>query len=211
MLLKCHNSVMDIVSALGLSSASGLNAYIPMLILGSLDRWTNIVTLPPGWQWLSNGWMLLVVAALLIVEIVADKIPALDSVNDIIQTVIRPASGGIVFSSGLSHESTLVTGSESSFAWTPFIVGVVIALVVHLVKSLSRPVANVATAGVAAPVISTGEDATSLLLSLVAVFVPILVIVVLIAMFGAVGYIFYRARTLRLTRISRSATTGSSS
>lgn len=195
---------MDIVSALGLSSASGLNAYIPMLILGLLDRWTTVINLPPGWQWLSNGWMLLVVAALLLIEVVADKIPALDSFNDIIQTVIRPASGGIVFSSGLSNESTLVTGSESGFAWTPFILGVVTALVVHLIKSLSRPVANVTTAGVAAPVISAGEDGMSLLLSLVAVFVPVLVVIVLVAMFGAVGYIFYRARTLRLTRISHS-------
>ncbi|MDO5719810.1 MAG: DUF4126 domain-containing protein [Actinomycetaceae bacterium] len=192
---------MDIVSALGLSSASGLNAYIPMLILGLLDRFTTIVSLPAGWEWLSNSWMLAIVTVLLIIEIVADKVPALDSFNDIIQTVVRPASGGIVFSSGLSGEPSLVSGTDSEFAWQPFLVGVVIALVIHLLKSLSRPVANVATAGVAAPVISAGEDATSLALSLVAVFIPVLVILILIGMFATIGYVFYRARTLQLTRV----------
>lgn len=46
---------MDIVSALGLGSAAGLNAYIPMLIVGLLDRYTSVVNLPAGWTWLSEG------------------------------------------------------------------------------------------------------------------------------------------------------------
>lgn len=192
---------MDIVSALGLSSASGLNAYIPMLILGLLDRYTSVIDLPAGWEWLSNPWMLGIVTVLLAVEVVADKVPALDSFNDIIQTVIRPASGGIVFSSGLSPNSTMISGSETSFAWTPFIIGVGIALVVHLMKSLSRPVANVTTAGFAAPVLSAGEDLTSIGLSLVAIFIPALVVIILFAFVGFIGYIFYRARTMRLARV----------
>lgn len=192
---------MDIVSALGLSSASGLNAYIPMIILGLLDRYTSVIDLPAGWQWLSNPWMLGLITVLLAIEVVADKVPALDSFNDIIQTVIRPASGGIVFSSGLSSDSTIVSGSEPSFAWTPFIIGVVIALAVHLMKSLSRPVANVTTAGFAAPVLSAGEDLTAIALSLVAVFIPALVVIILLTFVGFIGYVFYRARTMRLARI----------
>lgn len=192
---------MDIVSALGLSSASGLNAYVPMLILGLLDRYTSVIDLPTGWEWLSNPWMLGIVTVLLAVEVVADKIPALDSFNDMIQTVIRPASGGIVFSSGLTQDPTMITGSETSFAWTPFIIGVVIALAVHLMKALARPVANVTTAGFAAPVLSAGEDVTSLGLSLVAVFIPALVVIILLAFVGFIGYVFYRARTMRLARI----------
>ncbi|MDO5729101.1 MAG: DUF4126 domain-containing protein [Actinomycetaceae bacterium] len=192
---------MDIVSALGLSSASGLNAYVPMLILGLLDRYTSYIDLPAAWQWLSNPWMLGIVTILLAVEIVADKIPALDSLNDIIQTVIRPTSGGIVFSSGMSSDSPMISGSEASFAWTPFIIGIVVALAIHVLKSLSRPVANVTTAGFAAPVLSAGEDVTSIGLSLVAVFIPALVIVILVAFVGFIGYVFYRARTMRLARV----------
>ncbi|TPX01190.1 DUF4126 domain-containing protein, partial [Schumannella luteola] len=59
------------------------------------------IQLPGGWTWLENEWVLLILAVLLVVEIVADKVPAVDSVNDWIQTVVRPASGGIVFAGGI--------------------------------------------------------------------------------------------------------------
>lgn len=188
---------MDIVSALGLGSAAGLNAYIPMLVVGLLDRYTNLVTLPAGWTWLSDGWMLGIVAVLLVVEFVADKIPAVDTVNDAIQTIIRPASGGIVFASGFGTEQTL-TDSSSAFSdgrWLLFIVGAVVALVVHLTKATARPVANVATAGIAAPVLSVGEDATSLALSLAAILAPVIALVLLaFTVFGLAWLVTRRRR-----------------
>ena len=95
---------MELMTGFGLASAAGLNAYIPLLSMGLLDRYTNLVNLPSGWSWLSNGWVIGIVAVLLIVEIVADKIPALDSINDTVQTFIRPTSGGIVFGSGFCEE-----------------------------------------------------------------------------------------------------------
>jgi hypothetical protein len=80
---------MELLTGLGLASAAGLNAYIPLLAMGLLARFTELVNLPPGWAWLENGWVMVIVAVLLIIEVVADKIPALDSVNDAIQTVDR--------------------------------------------------------------------------------------------------------------------------
>ena len=63
-------------------------------MLGLLSRFTDLVTLPQGWAWLENGWVMTIVGVLLAVEIVADKIPALDSINDAIQTfgARRPAA-----------------------------------------------------------------------------------------------------------------------
>ena len=69
---------MELLTGFGLATAAGLNAYIPLLALGLLSRFTDLVTLPHGWAWLENGWVMTIVAALLAVEIVADKIPALD-------------------------------------------------------------------------------------------------------------------------------------
>lgn len=93
---------MELFTALGLSSASGLNAYIPMLVFGLLARFTSVITLPQAWQWLSDPILLGIVAVLLVIEIVADKVPAVDTINDAIQTVIRPTSGGLMFASGLN-------------------------------------------------------------------------------------------------------------
>jgi hypothetical protein len=181
---------MELMTGFGLASAAGLNAYIPLLSMGLLGRFTNLIHLPPGWSWLENGWVIGVVAILLIVEIVADKVPALDSVNDTVQTFVRPTSGGIVFGSGTAAQTAAVT-DPAEFArtgqWVPVAIGVVTALVVHLTKTAVRPAANVATAGVAAPVLSTIEDFTSVGLTFVAILIPALVLVVLIAMvWGAV-------------------------
>lgn len=188
---------MEFMVGSSLAAAAGLNAWIPLLVLGLLTRFTDLVTLPGGWTWLSGDIALWVIGALLVVEIVADKIPALDTVNDIIHTAIRPAAGGIVFGAGAGAES-LRLDDPSSFAeldWWPVITGIAIALGVHGVKAIARPAANVATAGLAAPVISTAEDATSVIVSVLALLVPILAVVVALA--AVVGLIWLVTRRRR--------------
>jgi hypothetical protein len=72
------------------------------------------------------------------------------------------------------------------------VVGVVVALIVHLTKSAVRPAANVATAGMAAPVLSTVEDATSVGLVFAAILIPVLVLVAVLALAWAVVSVFRR-------------------
>jgi hypothetical protein len=169
-----------------------------MLLMGLLARFTSLVNLPHGWTWLENGWVMAIVAVLLGVEIVADKVPALDSINDAVQTFVRPASGGIVFGSGTAAQTAAVS-DPAEFArsgqWVPVVIGVVTALVVHLTKTAVRPAANVATAGVAAPVLSTIEDFTSVSLVFIAILVPALVLVVVAALaWGAIWLLRRRRR-----------------
>lgn len=194
------------MTGFGLATAAGLNAYIPMLLLGLLGRFTGLIHLPPAWSWLENGWLLTIVGVLLAIEIVADKIPALDSVNDAIQTFVRPTSGGIVFGSGTAAQTAAVT-DPGDFArtgqWVPVAIGVVTALVVHLTKTAVRPAANVATAGVAAPVLSTIEDFTSAGLTFVAILLPALVLIVLAGLIWAAVRLSGRRRRRR-----RAARTG---
>jgi hypothetical protein len=194
---------VELMTGFGLATAAGLNAYIPMLLMGLLARFTSLISLPHGWTWLENGWVMAIVVVLLAVEIVADKVPALDSVNDAVQTFVRPASGGIVFGSGTAAQTAAVS-DPAEFArtgqWVPVAIGVVTALVVHLTKTAVRPAANVATAGVAAPVLSTIEDFTSVSLSLIAIVIPALVLVVMVALaWGAFWLLRRRRRKKRAT------------
>lgn len=188
---------MELMTGFGLATAAGLNAYIPMLLMGLLSKFTSLITLPSGWTWLENGWVMAVVAVLLAVEIVADKIPALDTVNDTVQTFVRPTAGGIVFGSGTAAQTAAVT-DPAEFArtgqWVPVAIGVVTALVVHLTKTAVRPAANVATAGVAAPVLSTIEDFASVSLVFIAILVPALVAIALIALAVAAVCLLRRRR-----------------
>ncbi|HYO03975.1 MAG TPA: DUF4126 domain-containing protein [Mycobacterium sp.] len=188
---------MELLTGVGLASAAGLNAYIPLLAMGLLGRFTDLVSLPSSWAWLENGWVLAIVAALLAVEVVADKIPALDSINDVIQTVVRPTSGGIVFGAGTASQTAAVADPGafvSSGQWVPIAIGVVVALVMHLTKTAVRPVANVATAGVAAPVLSTFEDITSIGLVFAAILLPVLVLVALVLIAWAAFTLWRRRR-----------------
>lgn len=181
-----------------LAAAAGLNAWIPLLVLGLLARFTEFVTLPAGWTWVSSDLALWIIGGLLVIEVVADKIPALDSVNDIVQTAIRPAAGGIVFGAGANAEALKLDDPSAltETNWVPVVTGIVIALVVHGIKAAARPVANVATAGVAAPVVSTVEDVASVTMSVLALLVPVLAIVfTILVIIGLV--LFLRSRILR--------------
>jgi hypothetical protein len=179
---------VELLTGFGLATAAGLNAYIPLLALGLLSRYTDLVAPPHGWAWLENGWVMAIVAVLLVIEIVADKVPALDSVNDMVQTFVRPTAGGIVFGSGTAAQTAAIT-DPGAFAqtgqWIPVAIGVVVALVVSLTKSAVRPAANVATAGVAAPVLSSIEDAASVTLVFVAILIPVAIVAALAAVVWA--------------------------
>ena len=196
---------MELMTGFGLATAAGLNAYIPLLSMGLLGRFTNLIHLPAGWSWLENRWVIAIVAVLLLVEIVADKIPAVDSINDTVQTLVRPTAGGIVFGSGTAAQTAAVT-DPVEFArtgqWVPVAIGVVTALAVHLTKTSIRPAANVVTAGVAAPVLSTLEDFTSAGLTFVAILIPALVILILIALIGAAVWLLRRRRRRKPTPLT---------
>jgi hypothetical protein len=177
--------VLEALTGMGLSASAGLNAYIPLLAVGLLGRYTGLITLPSSWHWLSNGWVIGILVVLLMIEVVADKIPVMDHFNDVVHTLIRPTAGGIAFGAASDAKTTTVQDPGTFFAshqWVPIAAGAVIALCVHGVKATARPVINVSTLGAGAPVVSTIEDIFSTVASLVAIVFPV-AIVLFIALF----------------------------
>lgn len=197
--------MLEILTGAGLATAAGLNAYIPLLAMGLLSRFTELVNLPVGWSWLSNEWVMVALGVLLVIEVVADKIPAVDSINDWLQTIVRPAAGGILFGSGSSSETVAVTDPASFFAsnqWVPIVIGILLSLTVHIGKSVARPAANAVTLGLAAPALSAIEDVASVVLTALAVLFPLLVIV---GIGGVVVGLVALIRRMRRRRRARGA------
>jgi amino acid transporter len=187
--------VLEALTGTGLAASAGLNAYIPLMIMGLLSRFTDAINLPHGWEWLSNGWVLAILTVLLAIEVVADKVPIVDHVNDVVQTVVRPTAGGIVFGAGSSSQTATVTDPGTFFGshqWVPIAAGVIIAFTVHGVKAASRPVINATTAGFGAPVASTAEDIGSIVMSLLAILLPILVLLGLVLMVSSTIWVIRR-------------------
>ena len=191
--------MLELLTGAGLATSAGLNAALPLLALGSLDRWTGLVTLPVGWEWLSNGWVLLILVLLLVVDVVADKVPGIDHVNDVLQTVVRPTAGGIAFGAGVGSETVAVTDPGAfveSGAWIPVAIGVLLALTVHVGKATARPVVNATTLGVGGPIVSVAEDVSALAMVVAAILVPVLVLAGLIFLVWG----FWRLRRRRRAR-----------
>jgi hypothetical protein len=158
-----------IFTAFGLSASAGLNAYIPLLVVGLLARYTNLITLNQPWDTLANPWIILMLCALVIIEMLADKVPAVNHINDLIQTFIRPAAGAIAFAAS----ANVVTDVNPALALAA---GLLVAGTVHLTKSgVVRPAVTATTGGAGNVPVSIAEDVTSTVLSIVAVVLPILI------------------------------------
>ncbi len=180
---------LTLATAFGLSTAAGLNAYIPLFLVALLSRTTSLVTLSEPYTALSSWWVIGTLGVLMLIEILVDKIPALDTINDIVQTFIRPAAGAILFAA-----STNVIGLHPALAG---VCGVIVAGGVHVAKTVERPVVTATTAGLGDPVVSTVEDAVSFVTSVMAIVAPYLIIALVVT---AVSLVIWWAERRRRRR-----------
>jgi len=166
------DGLMSVFTAFGLATAAGLNAYLPLLVVALLARFTDLITLTPPWDTLESWWVIGVLAVLLVIELLVDKVPAVDTVNDTIQTFIRPAAGAILFaaSAGIISDANPVLA---------MVCGLLISGGVHAAKATARPIVTGTTAGTLNPVVSVIEDIVSLVLTILAIVVPILALLLL--------------------------------
>ncbi|MEI2778766.1 MAG: DUF4126 domain-containing protein [Tetrasphaera sp.] len=191
------------LTGMGLSAAAGLNAYIPFLIVALLARFTDVLTLPASFAWIESWWAIAGGTVLLLTEVVLDKIPAVDTINDAVQTFIRPSMGGLVFAATSAAEQLDNSAWMKENAWVGVILGIIVSGLVHTGKAAARPAINAGTLGAGAPVASTVEDGTSIALSLIAIFLPLLVIVALVLLAIALFLLWRRVRAWKKRRQRR--------
>jgi len=182
---------MDVITGIALAAPAGLNAYIPLLAVALAERFGWVALVEP-FDLLGEWWVIALVAVLLVVEIVADKVPAVDTVNDGIQTIVRPAVGGLL--------AVAASGSGSVEPAVLVIAGVVLAGSVHAAKASARPALNAVSGGTAAPVASVTEDIGAAGLTVLAFLMPVLVILATLALIATVVWFVLRLRRGRTAR-----------
>ena len=188
------------LTGMGLSAAAGLNAYVPFLVVAFIARFTDLITLPGGYTWIESNWAIGIGIVLLLAEVVLDKIPAVDTVNDAIQTFIRPMMGGLIFAATTAASQLDNSTWMAENPWAPVALGIVVSGIVHTGKMAARPVVNVGTAGLGGPVVSTIEDGASIGLSLIAILAPVLVVVALALLAWLLIWMALRVRRWRASR-----------
>ena len=186
------NVISTLFSVLGLSTAAGLNAYVPLLVIGTLGRYApQIVDLNGPFEILSNPWMLIVIGLLAILDFVGDKIPAIDSAVHAVGLFLNPIAGAIV---------ALAANSQAGSV-SPILVGIcglIVAGGVHSARAAVRPLATATTAGIGNPVLSFIEDITAVVLSVLAVLLPILAFLLVLVFAAAVIWLLRVMRQGRL-------------
>ena len=166
--------ILGILSAFGLSASAGLNAYIPLLVIALMARFTNLIKLNSPWDTLTSWWIIGLLIFLSAIEFFADKIPIVNHINDIIQTFIRPTAGAIAFAASAS----VITNISPVLALA---MGLVMAGSVHVAKAAAiRPTVTALTAGFGNIPVSMTEDVVSTLVSILSVIVPALGVCLLI-------------------------------
>lgn len=169
-----------LLSSLGLALPAGLNAWLPFLVLSLADRYTDAVELDAPFDFISSTPGLIVILLLLPIELIADKIPGLDHLSDLAHTFIRPIAGAIL-------AAAIADASGDVDAWIGALIGVTGAGAAHAAKMSTRPVITASTGGIGNPFASMVEDVTATIASLVAIFLPLLLLIVL----PVVGFLLY--------------------
>lgn len=161
--------LLGIFSAFGLSASAGLNAYIPLLVVGTIAHYfPNTLNLAKPFDLLANPWILILLGVLVIIEMVADKVPAVNHINDLIQTVVRPVAGAIAFAAS----ANVITDVNPILALA---CGLLVAGSVHTVKAAAvRPAVTATTGGAGNIPVSIAEDIVATITSILAVVIPII-------------------------------------
>lgn len=177
---------LGIFTAFGLSASAGLNAYIPLLAVALLARFTNLLNLNKPWDTLESWWVIGVLAVLSVIEFFADKFPAVNHVNDAIQSIVRPVAGAIAFAAS----AKVITDVNPVFA---MILGLLVAGSVHAVKSVAvRPMVTATTGGIANIPVSIAEDILSTVVSILSIALPVAALFLLILLIILLVRLFWR-------------------
>jgi uncharacterized membrane protein len=170
--------MLDLFSAFGLAGSAGLNAYIPLLLVAVAARFPfsdPLLNLAEPYNVMGSWWAIGIISVLLLIEMLVDKVPAIDTVNDVIQTFVRPAAGAVLFAAN----ANIVNDIHPALALGA---GLLVAGGVHVVKGVTRPVVTATTAGTGNWLVSLLEDIVAFFTSILAIFLPVLGAILLVVL-----------------------------
>ena len=181
---------MELLQAIGVSAPAGLNAYLTLLMVGLAGRF-GWIDLTGAWgERLTNPYILGALALLTVWEVLVDKVPGADHLNDVVGTVVRPLSGAVLM---LATPNPLTDDSPAAAAVT----GIGLAGALHLLKALLRPLVTVSTFGFGTPVVSAAEDTVAAATVVTALAAPVLIAALLAFVLAAFWWVLTRRRRAR--------------
>ena len=177
------NIFLGVLLGLGLPASTGLNTFLPLLLLSAAARFhVGGIELGEKFSWLTSDAAIVTLIVACAIELIADKIPAVDHFLDSAGTFVRPVAGALASASVLTGVDPVVA------AIVGIIIGAPTSLGLHTLKAGTRVASSATTFGCANPVLSLIEDVLAFCLSVLAIFLPIVVPVAL----AVLVYLLYR-------------------
>jgi hypothetical protein len=196
--------IVQVAAGISLAASAGLRAFLPLFVVGVAQRFgiPNLILgesfrIGPAFEWLASDAALLVLGVAVVAELLADKVPVVDHLLDIVGGLLKPLAGTVVAAAALSSLDS---------PWTALAGGVVVggvpAGMVHAAKAKIRLLSSTTTAGFGNPVISFLEDILSLAGTLTAVLFSLLAVLIVGvgAFLTARAFRTFRARRARIAR-----------
>jgi hypothetical protein len=186
--------ILAVLLGVGLSASTGLNTFLPLLLLGTAAKFHIAgIVLNGKFAWLATDKVLIALIVAAVIEIIADKIPAVDHFLDGIGTFVRPLAGLVAMASVLTGVDPMVASLVGLMIGAPTAFGL------HSLKAGTRAVSTTTTFGCANPILSIIEDVLSVGLSICAIFAPVLVPVFLAVLIFLLWKLVQRIRRSNAT------------
>jgi len=178
---------LQIAMGVSLAAFAGFRAFLPLLVVGVAGR-LELIPLAERFEWLGGWPALVVLGSAVVVEVLADKVPMVDHLLDVVATVMRPLAGAVAMA------APLVTLDPLAALVVGVVVGGAVAGGVHVAKSQTRLLSTASTGGTANPLVSLFEDLLVLGGSVLAVLVPLIAAVAAIVVVVWLGRRIARRR-----------------
>jgi Domain of unknown function (DUF4126) len=187
-------TILSIFLGIGLSASVGFRVFLPLFAL-SLAAYFNVWELNESWMWIGSTTALITLGIATIVEIIAYYLPVVDNALDTIAIPLATIAGTAVMVSTVADLSPVITWALAIIA------GGGTAAAVKSSTSVTRFGSTVSTAGVANPLVSTIETGTSIVMSIISIFIPVLAIILVLVILYIV-FRLYKKLKFRKTKSS---------
>lgn len=164
----------SLLAGFGFATAAGLNAWVTLFLVSLAARF-GFITLASPYDVMATTPVLIGLFVIMLIEGLADKIPGVDHASHILHTVIQPAAGALLFAS----QACVITDISPLLA---FFGGALVAGSIHGVRATVRPVITASTLGVGNAVVSAGEDAAAVTITLATIVAPLLAAVLCVVL-----------------------------
>ncbi len=174
-------TIISIFLGIGLAASVGFRVFVPLFVL-SLATYFDAIPINESWEWIGSFAAVIALGVATVVEIFAYYIPYIDNILDTIAVPLAAIAGTAVMVSTVADLSPVITWALAIIA------GGGTAAAVAGSSGATRLTSTATTGGVANPIVSTVETGTSIIMSVLSIFIPVIAFLLVVVIF----YIIFR-------------------